>query len=61
MADLRELERVAALRRRRVLLALMAVSQPDRRGCATELIPWWSTAIPGGLLVLFLAVVPASA
>ena len=56
VADLRRLERVAALRRRRVLLALMAVLSLVVGVAGAELIPWWSTAIPGGLVVLFFAV-----
>ena len=56
VADLRRLERVAALRRRRVLLALMAVLSLVVGSAGAELIPWWSTAIPGGLVVLFFAV-----
>ena len=56
VADLRRLERVAALRRRRVLLALMAVLSLVVGLAGAELIPWWSTAIPGSLVVLFFAV-----
>jgi hypothetical protein len=56
VADLRRLERVAALRRRRVLLALMAVLSLVVGVAGAELTPWWSTAIPGGLVVLFFAV-----
>ncbi|HEU5484548.1 MAG TPA: hypothetical protein VFU98_06545 [Microlunatus sp.] len=56
VADLRRLERVAALRRRRVLLALLAVLSLVVGLAGAELIPWWSTAIPGGVLVLFFAI-----
>lgn len=56
VADLRRLERVAALRRRRVLLVLMAVLSLVVGLAGAQLIPWWSTAIPGGVLVLFFAV-----
>ena len=56
VADLRRLETVAALRRRRVLLALMAVLSLVVGLAGAELIPWWSTAIPGGLVVLFFGV-----
>ena len=56
--DLRRLETVAALRRRRVLLVLMAVLSAVIGVCAVELIPWWSVAIPGGLLVIFVVVCP---
>ncbi len=51
--DLRRLEQLAAGRRRRVLLTLMAVISAVIGVCAVELIPWWSAAIPGGLLVIF--------
>lgn len=56
VADLRRLERVAALRRRRVLLALMAALSLVVGLAGARLIPWWSTAIPGGLVVLFFVV-----
>jgi hypothetical protein len=56
VADLRRLETVAALRRRRVLLALMAVLSLVVGLAGAELIPWWSTAIPGGLVVLFFGI-----
>lgn len=56
VADLRRLERVAALRRRRVLLALLAALSLVVGLAGAELIPWWSTAIPGGLLVLFFGI-----
>ena len=54
--DLRRLERLAASRRRRVLLGLMAALSVVIGLCAAHLIPWWSTAIPGGLLMIFLIV-----
>jgi hypothetical protein len=56
VADLRRLETVAALRRRRVLLGLMAVLSLVVGLAGAQLVPWWSTAIPGGLLVLFFVV-----
>jgi hypothetical protein len=56
VADLRRLETVAALRRRRVLLALMAALSLVVGLAGAEVIPWWSTAIPGGLVVLFFGV-----
>ncbi|HEY5785783.1 MAG TPA: hypothetical protein VIT65_13495 [Microlunatus sp.] len=56
VADLRRLETVAALRRRRVLLALMAVLSLVVGLAGAQLIPWWSTAIPGGLVVLFFGI-----
>ncbi len=55
-ADLRRLERLAALRRRRVLLGLMAVLSAVIGVCAVQLIPRWSVAVPGSLLLIFLVV-----
>ena len=43
-------------RRRRVLLGLMAVISAVVGVCAVDLIPWWSVAIPGGLLLIFFVV-----
>ena len=54
--DLRRMERLAASRRRRVLLVLMAALSAVIGLCAAHLIPWWSTAIPGGLLLIFIVV-----
>ena len=54
--DLQRLERLAASRRRRVLLALMAALSAVIAFSAVGLIPWWSTAIPGGLVLIFVVV-----
>jgi hypothetical protein len=54
--DLRRLERLAASRRRRVLLGLMAILSAVVGVCAVHLILWWSVAIPGGLLLVFVVV-----
>jgi hypothetical protein len=54
--DLRRLERLAASRRRRVLLGMMAALSVVVGLCAVHLIPWWSIAIPSGLLMIFLVV-----
>lgn len=54
--DLGRLERMAARRRRRVLLALMLVLSAMVGVCAARLWPWWTVAIPGGLVLAFLAV-----
>ena len=54
--DLRRLERLAASRRRRVLLVLMAALSAVVGLCAAHLIPLWSAAIPAGLLLIFVVV-----
>ena len=54
--DLRRLERLAAARRRRVLLGLLAALSAVIGVCGAHLIPWWSAAIPGGLLLIFIVV-----
>jgi hypothetical protein len=54
--DLRRMERLAASRRRRVLLVLMAALSAAIGLFTAHLIPWWSTAIPGGLLLIFIVV-----
>jgi hypothetical protein len=54
--DLRRQERVAATRRRRVLLVLLAGLSVVAATCAAGLTPWWSLAIPGGLLLSFVVV-----
>jgi len=60
VADLRRLERLAASRRRRVLLGLMAVLSATLGVCGVALIPWWAAAIPGGLLLIFVLVARVS-
>jgi hypothetical protein len=54
--DLRRLERLAAIRRRRVLLALLAVFTVVLGLYLAHLAPVWMAAIPGGLLALFVVV-----
>ena len=56
IADLRRLERVAASRRRRVLSALFAILCAVISVCSMEWLPWWTVAIPGGLVLLFVVV-----
>ncbi len=56
IADLRRLDRLAATRRRRVLLVLLAVISAVIGVCAVGWLPWWSVAIPGGLLAMFFVV-----
>jgi hypothetical protein len=51
--DLHRQERVAAARRRRVLLVLLASLSLVVGLSATGITPWWSLAIPGVLLVAF--------
>ena len=54
--DLRRMEQLATSRRRRALLGLMALLSAVIGFCAVQLIPWWGTAIPGGLLLIFVLV-----
>lgn len=56
IAELRRLEQVAAGRRRRVLLVLLALVTATIALAATALAPWWLLALPGGLLVAFVTV-----
>jgi len=56
IADLRRLERLAARRRLRVFVLLMTITSAVVSVCAFGLIPWWSIAVPGGLLVAFVVV-----
>ena len=58
--DLRRQERLAAGRRRRVLLVLLAGLSVVVGTCASGLTPWWSLAIPGGLLLIFVIVARVS-
>lgn len=51
--DLHRQEVLAASRRRRVLLVLLAALSLMVGLCATGVSPWWTLAIPGGLLVAF--------
>ena len=54
--DLRRLERVAAVRRRRVLLGLLAVLSAMVGVWAVDLVPWWAVAASGALVVVFFLV-----
>jgi hypothetical protein len=54
--DLRRLEQLAASRRSRVLVSLLAMWSGVIGFCAVHLVPWWSTAVPGGLLLIFVLV-----
>jgi hypothetical protein len=54
--DLHRLERLAASRRSRVLVSLLAMLSGVIGFCAVHLVPWWSTAIPGGLILIFVLI-----
>jgi hypothetical protein len=54
--DLHRLARLAASRRSRALVSLLAMLSGVIGFCAVHLVPWWSTAIPGGLLLIFVVV-----
>lgn len=54
--DLRRLEKLAAIRRRRVLLALLAVLSAVIGVWAVNLLPWWAVAVSGGLVVGFVVI-----
>ena len=56
ITDLRRLDRLASARRRRVLMLLLAAISAVIGVCAVGWLPWWSVAIPGGLLALFFVV-----
>jgi hypothetical protein len=56
IADLRRQDRLAATRRRRVLLVLLAVISVVIGVCAVGWLPWWSVAVPCGLLAVFFVV-----
>jgi hypothetical protein len=48
--------RAAARRRRRVLGVLVLATAVVAGLAAFAIVPWWSTAVPGGLILLFLVV-----
>jgi hypothetical protein len=54
--DLRRLERLAANRRWRVLMALLAVTSAVIGVCAAHVLPWWVAAVPGASLAGFVVV-----
>ncbi|MGI3780824.1 MAG: divisome protein SepX/GlpR [Janthinobacterium lividum] len=56
VTDLRRLERVAASRRRRVLSGLFAVLCAVVSVCSMSWLPWWTVAVPAGLVLLFVVV-----
>lgn len=58
--DLRRLEQTAARRRRRTLVALMFLLTAVCSVAGFGFLPWWTVAVPGALLVAFLAVARVS-
>jgi hypothetical protein len=54
--ELRRLDQLAATRRRRVLLSLLATTSLVLGLCGAQLLPWWVSAVPGGLLVAFVVI-----
>lgn len=56
VAELRHSEKRAATRRRRVLTVLLLALTAVITVCVAGLVPWWTVAIPGGLVVAFAAV-----
>jgi hypothetical protein len=60
LEDLRRLDRLAARRRRRVMVALMFALTACISLAAFDLIPWWSVASPTVLLVVFVVVARVS-
>lgn len=55
LRELRELDQLAARRRRNVLTALMFAVSVVLALCVAEVTPWWALAIPGGLVIAFFA------
>lgn len=49
-------ERRAATRRRRVVVALMVALTACLGLAAANVLPWWTLAVPGGLVVVFLGI-----
>lgn len=54
--DLRRLQRRAAARRRRALVVLLALVTVAVCLAVLGYLPWWSVAVPGGLLVAFVVI-----
>ncbi|WP_157677048.1 divisome protein SepX/GlpR [Auraticoccus monumenti] len=54
--EIRQSERRAAARRRRVLLVLLAGLTVCLALAGLSVLPWWSLAVPGGLVLVFLVV-----
>lgn len=60
VADLHRLERVAAQRRRRVLVVLLLALMAVVGVYVARLLPLWAVAIPGGLVLAFMVVARVS-
>ena len=56
IGDLRRMEKIAASRRRRVLSGLLALVCAGVSVASMHWLPWWSVAVPGGLVVVFVVV-----
>lgn len=56
IAELGRLERLAASRRRRVLVGLLIMVTGVVAVSAADLLPWWTVAIPSGMVPGFFAV-----
>ncbi len=56
LRELADLDRAAASRRRWTVLFLLVVATATAVMAGFNLVPWWTLAVPGGLLVTFLVV-----
>lgn len=56
VAELRRLEQLAASRRRRILVGLLIMVTGIVAVAAAGVGPWWSVAVPGGMVVVFFGV-----
>lgn len=56
LRELADLDRAAAGRRRAVVLVLLVTGSAMAVAAGFSLMPWWTLAIPGGLLAAFLVV-----
>lgn len=56
LRELADLDRAAARRRRLTVLFLLLVASSTAAMAGFNLVPWWTLAVPGGLLAAFLVV-----
>lgn len=56
LRELADLDRSAARRRRAVVLLLLLIASATTVLAGFSLVPWWTLAVPGGLLAAFLVV-----